>query len=123
MADNFYAEWFNRTQPPRPTQEEIWERNTQQLRRTATSEFGEYCKSRFKVPEVDEAEAALKAVLQEISDPELRNRVDMAAGKISYAYEILGFCARHFSQDSRSSTAFFLSPFVITLEALHVVAY
>lgn len=107
MADNFYAQWFSRTQPRRLTPEELWERDTKQLCRMATSEFGEYCKNRFKVPEVDEAEAAFKAVLQEITDPELRNKVDMAAGKISYAYEMLGFCAGHFSQDSRSRAAFF----------------
>lgn len=73
----------------------------------ATSEFGEFCKERFNVPEVTEAEEVFKAALQEITDPELRNKIDMAAGKISYAYEILGFCAGHFSQDSRSRAAFF----------------
>lgn len=107
MADNFYAQWFSRTQPKPLTPAELWERDTQQLRRMATSEFGEYCKGRFNVPEIEEAEAVFKAALQEISDPELRNKIDMAAGKISYAYEILGFCAGHFSQDSRSRAAFF----------------
>lgn len=107
MADNFYARYFSRTQRKSPTPEELWERDTQQLRSMATSEFGEYCKNRFNVPEVEEAEAAFKAILQEITDPELRNKIDMAAGKISYAYEILGFCAGHFSQDSRSRAAFF----------------
>ena len=78
MADNFYAQWFSRTQP-----------------------------RRLNIPEVTEAEKIFKAALQEITDPELRNKIDMAAGKISYAYEILGFCAGHFSQDSRSRAAFF----------------
>lgn len=107
MADNFYAQWFSRTQPRRLTPEELWQRDTDQLRSMATSEFGEYFKGRFNVPEVEEAEAVFKAALQEISAPELRNKIDMAAGKISYAYEILGFCAGHFSQDSRSRAAFF----------------
>lgn len=107
MADNFYAKYFSRTQPKPLTPEELWERDTAQLRRMATSEFGEYCKNRFDVPEVEEAEAVFKEILQEITDPELRNKIDMAAGKISYAYEILGFCAGHFSQDSRSRAAFF----------------
>lgn len=82
------------------TAEEKWERETTQLRALATSQFGEYCKNRFNVPEVEEA-------LRQISDPELRNTLDMATGKISYAYEILGFCAGHFAQDSRSRAAFF----------------
>lgn len=107
MADNFYAKWFGRTQPRRLTPEELWQRDTDQLRCMATSEFGDYCKERFNIPEVTEAEELFKAALQEIADPELRNKIDMAAGKISYAYEILGFCAGHFSQDSRSRAAFF----------------
>lgn len=100
MANNFYSDWFGREKPRRLTPEELWERDTAQLRREATSEFGEYCKNRFKVPEVEEAEAVFNALLKEITDPELRNKIDMAAGKISYAYEILGYCAGHFSQDS-----------------------
>lgn len=107
MSRNFYAGYFSRTQAKPLTPEELWERDTKQLCAMATSEFGEYCKNRFKVPEVEEAETVFKAALQEIADPELRNKIDMAAGKISYAYEMLGFCAGHFSQDSRSRAAFF----------------
>lgn len=102
MADNFYAQWFSRTQPPQLTPAERWQRETQQLISLAQSELAEALKQRFDVPQVDEAEGAFKAALQEITDPEIRNKIDMAAGKISRAYEILGFCAGHFSQDSRS---------------------
>ena len=52
MADNFYAQWFSRTQPRRLTPEELWQRDTDQLRSMATSEFGEFCKERFNIPEV-----------------------------------------------------------------------
>lgn len=38
--------------PNRLTAEEKWERETTQLRALATSQFGEYCKNRFNVPEV-----------------------------------------------------------------------
>lgn len=93
--------------PNHLTAEEKWERETTQLRALATSQFGEYCKNRFNVPEVEEAEKTFKDSLRQISDPELRNTLDMATGKISYAYEILGFCAGHFAQDSRSRAAFF----------------
>ena len=90
----------------------------------ATSEFGEFCKESFNIPisRRSEAEGAFKAALQEITDPELRNKIDMAAGKISYAYEILGFCAGHFSQDSRSRAAFFRL-LVTTFETLLVGIY
>ena len=37
----------------RPTEAEKWERETTQLRALATSQFGEYCKNRFNVPEVE----------------------------------------------------------------------
>lgn len=106
MTKNFYGDWFNRQRPKPPTQQELWQRETDRLRGLATSNFGEYCKERFDIPEVEEAEAAFSEVLRKITDPELRNEIDMAAGRISYAYEILGFCAGHFSQDSRSRAAF-----------------
>ena len=102
MADNFYANWFSRTQPPRPTPEQMWERETAQLRNFATSETAQQLIERFDVPEVEEAEELFKKALQEIADPETRNRLDMAAGQISRAYQILGFCAGRFSQDSRA---------------------
>lgn len=104
MADNFYADWFSRTQPPRPrlTPEQMWERETIQLRNLATSETAQTLIERFDVPEVNEAEELFNQVLQEIADPETRNKLDMAAGKISRAYQILGFCAGRFSQDSRA---------------------
>lgn len=102
MADNFYADWFSRTQPPRLTPEQMWERETIQLRNLATSETAQTLIERFDVPEVNEAEELFNQVLQEIADPETRNKLDMAAGKISRAYQILGFCARRFSQDSRA---------------------
>lgn len=102
MADDFYARWFSRTQAKSPTPQEKWEKHTAYLRELSQSEFGQGLAERFDVPEVEAAEAAFKAALQEISDPETRNKLDMAAGKISYAYQILGFCAGHFSQDSRA---------------------
>lgn len=102
MARNFYADYFGRTKPRRKTPEEQWQDETDYLRNFATSEFGEAFANRFDVPEVKEAELTFKNVLEQISDPELRNEIDMAAGKISRAYQILGFCAGHFSQDSRS---------------------
>lgn len=89
MAENFYAQWFSRTQPKPLTPQEKWERHTSYLRELSQSEFGQGLAERFDVPEVEAAEAAFKAALQEISDPETRNKLDMAAGKISYAYQIL----------------------------------
>lgn len=102
MANDFYARWFSRTQPKPPSQKELWERHTNYLRSLATSPFAEELVQKFEVPEVDEAEAAFKEAIQNISDPELRNAVDMAAGKLTNAYQILGFCAGHFSTDSRA---------------------
>lgn len=102
MANNFYAGYFSRPKPRRKTPEEMWQDETDYLRSFATSEFGEACVNRFSIPEVKEAETAFSELLSQIENPELRNEIDMAAGKISRAYQILGFCAGHFSQDSRS---------------------
>lgn len=100
--DDFYARWFNRTQPPPLTPEQTWQQNTDFLRNLAKSEWGEALADRFKIPEVKEAEEYFASVLQRISDPEIRFAVDAAAGRISSAYQVLGFCAGRFSQDSRA---------------------
>ena len=72
------------------------------LRSIAKGDWAEQLAERFDVPEVTEAEEHFKSVLQTITDPELRHAVDAAAGRISRAYQILGFCAGRFSQDSRA---------------------
>lgn len=101
--DDFYARWFNRTQPPPLTPEQAWQQNTDFLRNLAKSEWADELVDRFKnISEVAEAEKHFASVLQSISDPEIRFAVDAAAGRISSAYQILGFCAGRFSQDSRA---------------------
>ena len=100
--DDFYARWFTHTQPPPPTPEQAWQQNTDFLRSIAKGDWAEELAERFDVPEVTEAEEHFKSVLQTITDPELRHAVDAAAVRISRAYQILGFCAGRFSQDSRA---------------------
>lgn len=102
MADDFYARWFSRTQPKPLTPAELWQRHTNYLRNLATSPLADELVQKFNVPEVEAAEEAFKAAAQKITDPELRNAIDMAAGKLTSAYQILGFCAGHFSTDSRA---------------------
>lgn len=102
MSRGYYANYFSRERAKPPTQEELWQRHTDYLRNLAQSEFGESCVRRFNVPEVDEAEEEFKVAISAIKDPELKNTIDMAAGRISSAYQILGFCAGNFSQDSRA---------------------
>lgn len=57
----------------------------------ADSPYGEEIKSKVRIIETEEAEKQFYDVLMLITDPELRERVDQAAGRISYAYEKLGF--------------------------------
>ena len=102
MAEDFYARWFKRTQPKPMSPEEAWQRHTNRLRGLATSPLADELAQRFDVPEVEEAEEQFKAAIQKIADPELRNIIDVAAGKLTRAYQILGFCAGHFSADSRA---------------------
>lgn len=99
-ASDFYGQWFNRTQSKRRTPEELWQEETEQLRCLATSPFAEQLVERFEVPEVGAAEEAFKAAIEKIADSEIRNVINMAAGKFSRAYLILGFCAGRFSKDS-----------------------
>lgn len=100
--NNFYAQHFSRRQPRCMTPEEIRQSETDYLIDLAQSPLAEHCKERFEVPQITEAEDVFNTLLKEIKDPELRNKIDMAAGNISRAYEILGFCAGHFSTDSRA---------------------
>lgn len=105
MADAFYADFFSRT-AKNFTPEELWEKHTRFVHNLATSERAGKLAERFEVPEVAAAEAEFKQALKTVSDPEARHTLDLAAGKISYAYQILGFCAGHFSQDSRAADIF-----------------
>lgn len=99
---NFWREFTSRPIAPPPTPQQQWESHTSYLRNLATSQFGVDLAERFDVPEVEEAEKAFYAALAKVDDPEVRNAIDLATGKISRAYQILGFCAGHFSQDSRA---------------------
>ena len=103
--DDFHAKWFNRkaTITP-PTPEERRQRKMDYLRNLASSPLAEELVERFELPEIREAEDAFKQALAEVSDQEARDRLDTAAGRISAAYQLLGFCVGHTSQ---SSEAFF----------------
>ena len=48
MADDFYSRWFSRTQPPAPTPQQLWERETARLRNFATSETAQQLVERFR---------------------------------------------------------------------------
>ncbi len=74
------------------------------LRNLASSPLAEELVERIDLPEIREAEDAFKQALTEIADPEARDRLDAAAGRISAAYQLLGFCVGHTAQ---SSEAFF----------------
>lgn len=67
---------------------------------SATSEFGTRCIERYNLPEVQEVEDEFKAALSEISDPELRSKLDMMAGRIAYAYQALGFCGGWYGRNA-----------------------
>lgn len=69
---------------------EKWPVPTERI--SATSEFGTGCIERYNLPELREVEDEFAAVLKQVSDPELRDKLDMAAGRIAYAYQTQGFC-------------------------------
>lgn len=103
MSADFYKDWFSRerTITP-PTAKERWARQMNYMRNLAESPLAQELIDKMDVPEVTEAEDAFKAALLQVADPELRNAIDMAAGKISRAYQLLGFCAGHYSQTSEA---------------------
>ena len=101
MSADFYGSWFSRkgTITP-PTAKERWARQMDYMRNLAESPFSRELVEKMDVPEITEAEEAFTAALRQVEDPELRNAIDMAAGRISRAYQLLGFCVGHFSQTS-----------------------
>lgn len=104
-TDNFHAKWFSRKASiTPPTPEERRQRKMDYLRNLASSPLAEELVERFELPEIQAAEDAFKQALAEITDPEARDRLDTAAGRISTAYQLLGFCVGHTAQ---SSEAFF----------------
>lgn len=103
MSANFYKDWFSRkTTIARPTQEERWAQQMGYMRDLAESPFARELVEKMDVPEIGDAESDFKAALMQVEDPELRNAIDMAAGKISRAYQMLGFCVGHYSQSSEA---------------------
>ena len=46
-----------------------------------------------ELQEIETAETEFSELLKQIPDADLRERIDLAAGRISFAYETLGFIA------------------------------
>ena len=67
---------------------------------SAVSKFGTDCIERYNLPVLHEIEDDLKAALKEVSDPELRDRLDTMAGRIAYAYQALGFCGGWYARNA-----------------------
>lgn len=55
------------------------------------SPHAEEVKTRVSISDTDTAENEFSELLKLIPDADLRERLDQAAGRISYAYEKLGF--------------------------------
>lgn len=55
------------------------------------SPHAEEVKTRVSISDTDTAEDEFSELLKLIPDADLRERLDQAAGRISYAYEKLGF--------------------------------
>ena len=93
---DFYSDWFSRTTitPPTPEERRRWKMDY--LCNLAFSPLAQELVDRFGLLEIQEAEDA--QAFAEITDPEVRNKVDMAAGRISAAYQLLGFCVGHTAQ-------------------------
>lgn len=87
-----------RTGTPQAATGENWEKYNKDMCELADTQEAIDLAERFNVPKVAEAEAAFKKAIAGITDPEVMFAVDDAAGRIAYAYQMLGFCAGSFSQ-------------------------
>lgn len=78
------------------------QRKMDYLRNLASSPLAQELAERFELSEIQAAEEVFKQALAEIADPETRNKLDIAAGRISTAYQFLGFCVCHTAQSSEA---------------------
>lgn len=62
------------------------------------SPHAEEVKTRVSISDTDTAEDEFSELLKLITDADLRERLDQAAGRISYAYEKLGFVEGYISE-------------------------
>lgn len=65
--------------------------NKEQAYALSDSPHAEEVKTRVSIADTDTAEDEFSKLLKLIPDADLRERLDQAAGRISYAYEKLGF--------------------------------
>ena len=79
-----------------------WQEKADRLYNLADSDFAVRLAEQFTIPDIAKAEAAFKQVLESISDPELKFAADSAAGRISRAYQMLGFCAGCLAQGAEA---------------------
>ena len=66
------------------------------------SPHAEEVKKRVSIEATNRAEEGLAELLKQIGDPELRELIDSAVGRISYAYEKLGFIEGFIAERSLS---------------------
>ncbi|MBQ8331165.1 MAG: hypothetical protein IJX94_01530 [Clostridia bacterium] len=63
----------------------------------ADSPQAETIKDQIDISSLDEAETEFADLLKQIPDADLRHKFDMAVGRISFAYERLGFVQGYIS--------------------------
>lgn len=97
-----YRQPRGRRRPDPLNPRDHWRDYENNVKSIATSEYGQKLVELFEVPEAEEAEIIFAKALRRVSDKETRAAIDDAAGKLAEAYQILGFCAGHFSTDSRA---------------------
>ena len=87
---------------PQVAPEERRQRQMDYLRNLASSPRAEKLVEHLELPEIQAAEDVFKQALAEVSDQEARDRLDTAAGRISAAYQLLGFCVGHTTQSNEA---------------------
>lgn len=73
------------------TYSQVVERSLKEANALSDSPHAEEVKKRVSIKETETAEQEFSEVLKQITDPELRERIDSAAGRIAFSYEKLGF--------------------------------
>ena len=80
-----------------------WEQYNKELCEKADTQEALDTAERFTVPKVAEDEEAFKQALARVTDPDVLFALDAAAGRIAYAYQMVGFCAGSFMQASAAT--------------------
>lgn len=84
------------------TYSEVVKSNFNMAYNMADSEHAENVKKHVTIEDVETAEREFSELLKQIPDKELRDKIDAAAGRLTFEYERLGFVVGYIAEPAHA---------------------